>query len=131
MGKGKAKMLIKIEEDVFDIVKRLKEIDFSYYVVFNTQKKKFEVHSSVQKNSYCLTVPYDILDSRTISLTLKTRRENVEKILAEIEEQNKNLEKENKRQIDDLCEDKAKEIFSYAKKHENANLNDAYTTRWA
>ena len=124
-------MLIKIEEDVFDITKRLKEIDESYFVMVNTQKQKFEVHSSAQKHTYCLTIPHKNLDARTISLTLKTRIENTEKILAEIEENNKKLERENKRQIDDLCDFKAKEIFSYAKKHENANLDNAYKTRWA
>ena len=124
-------MLIKIFEDVFDITKRLKEIDSTYFVVFNTKKQKFEIHSSNQKNSYCFTVPNNTLDSRAVSLALKTRRENFDKIIKEIDEENKNLEKENKRQIDDLCEFKAKEIFSYAKSHDDINFDDAYKTRWA
>ena len=124
-------MLIRIFEDVFDITKRLKEIDESYFVVYNTQKKKYEVHSSKQKNTYCLTVPTKTLDSRTVGLTLKTRRENYEKILKEIDETNEKIEKESKRQIDDLCEFKAKEMFSYSKSHDEINFDDAYKTRWA
>lgn len=124
-------MLIRIFEDVFDITKRLKEIDESYFVVYNTQKKKYEVHSSKQKNTYCLTVPTKTLDSRIVGLTLKTRRENYEKILKEIDETNEKIEKESKRQIDDLCEFKAKEMFSYSKSHDEINFDDAYKTRWA
>ena len=129
--RGGKNMLIKIFEDVFFITNRLKEIDENYFVVFNTQKKKFEVHSSKQKQSYCLTVPYKTLDQRTISLVLKTRKENFDKILKEIEEENAKIEKENKRKINAICEDKAKEIFSFAKSHEDANFDDAYKTRWA
>ena len=40
--------LIKITENAFDIVKRLKEIDPKYFVVYNTMFKRFEVHNSGQ-----------------------------------------------------------------------------------
>ena len=124
-------MLIKIYEDVFDITKRLKEIDRNYFVVFNTKKQKFEVHNKSQKNTYCLSVPYNTLDIRTIFLTLKSRRENIDKILEEIDVNNQKLEQENNRKIKDLCDFKAKEIFSYAKKHEQPNFENAYKTKWA
>lgn len=124
-------MIIRIYEDVFDITQRLKEIDESYFVVYNTQKKKYEVHSNKQKNTYCLTVPYKGLDARAISLTLKTRRENYNKILDEIEKTNFSIEKENKRKINDLCNFKAREMFSYMKSHDEIDFDDAYKTRWA
>lgn len=124
-------MLIKIYEDVFDITTRLKEIDKDYFVVFNTQKNKYEVHNKSQKNTYCLSVPFSGLDSRTIDLTLKTRRENIDKILKEIEQNNEKIEKDASRKTKDLCEFKAKEFFDYSKKHEEPNFYDAYTTRWA
>ena len=124
-------MLIKIYEDVFDITTRLKEIDKDYFVVFNTQKNKYEVHNKSQKNTYCLSVPFSGLDSRTIDLTLKTRRENIDKLLKEIEQNNETIEKDAGRKTKDLCEFKAKEFFDYSKKHEEPNFYDAYTTRWA
>ncbi len=124
-------MLIRIYEDVFNITNRLKEIDDSYFVVYNTQKKKFEVHSSKQKNTYCLTIQNGGLDARVVPLVLKTRRENYQKIIDEMDRANEEIEKENKRKIKDLCEDKAKEMFSYAKSHDDANFEDAYKTRWA
>ena len=36
-------MKIKIESDVFDIVDRIKEIDDGYFIIYDTQKNKFEI----------------------------------------------------------------------------------------
>lgn len=56
-------MNIKVEDDVFDIIKRIKEIDKDYFVVFNKEKSKFELHHSTQPlTTYCLTFPYECLD---------------------------------------------------------------------
>ncbi len=124
-------MLIKITNDVHDISNRLKEIDGSYFVVFNTTKNCFEVHSTKQKQTFCVRVPYKCLDKRTIDLILKTRRENFDKIVAEIDKQNAMLDTQNKKEIQNLVEFKEKEMFDYAKKHDATNFNDAYTTKWA
>lgn len=98
--------LIDIENDVFDITKRLKEIDKSYCVKFNTGANRFEVHSSEQKKgSYCFTIPYGQLDERTLDYAQKTRFENFEKIMQEIEKDNLLLEeKTTKQQIELLKE---------------------------
>lgn len=88
-------MNLKIESDVFDIVKRLKEIDNSYFVVFSKAKLKFELHHAIQPiTTYCLTFPFDCLDERCIELTLKTRQQNKEKLIKEMEKENERLEKE-------------------------------------
>ena len=124
-------MLIKIFNDVHDICFRLKQIDDGYFVVFNTNSNCFEVHNNKQLNTFCLKVPFGCLDKRTVDLTLKTRRENFEKILEEIDNSNQKLEDENKKQIKDLVEFKAKELFDYAQKHDAENFDDAYVTKWA
>ncbi|MBO5395177.1 MAG: hypothetical protein J6A28_04705 [Clostridia bacterium] len=81
--------LIKIESDVFFIVQRLKEVDSSYEVYYNLHAKSFEVHSTEQhKSSYCFKVPFERLDSRTIDYAKKTRAENRDKLIAEIERNN-------------------------------------------
>ena len=51
-------MKIRIENDVFDVVKRIKQIDDGYFVVFDLDKEKYELHNKYQNNSYCLTYPY-------------------------------------------------------------------------
>lgn len=81
----------EIKDDVYFVAQRLKEIDKSYYIIFNLSKKCYEVHSSEQKDSYCFTIPYTQLDERTLHFALKTRRENQDKIIKEIEKNNEDL----------------------------------------
>ena len=86
-------MLIELKSDALFIGERLKEIDKSYYLVFNTIKNKYEVHSSKQVGcTYCLTCPNEALDERLVELTKKTRRENLSELLKEIDKENERLE---------------------------------------
>ncbi|MBQ8444633.1 MAG: hypothetical protein IJX25_04705 [Clostridia bacterium] len=98
--------LIKINNDVYFICKRLKKIDPSYEVYYNRQTCCYEVHSNKQaKNSYCFKVPFAQLDSRTIDYAIKTRRENRDKLLKEIEQSNQLLYERNlKEQVNLLKE---------------------------
>ena len=83
------KRLIKVESDVYFICQRLKEVDSSYEIYYNCLSRSFEVHSNAQvKNSYCFKVPYSMLDSRVIDYAVKTRAENRDKLIAEIEKNN-------------------------------------------
>lgn len=94
---------IKIENDVFDVVNRIKSIDSKYFVLFNQKNKKYEVHYERAKNTYELTLPFDELDARAVLHVLKTKVENRKKIFAEIEKQNQKLmEKEQKEKIEKL-----------------------------
>ena len=80
----------RIESDVYNISKRVKDIDIDYYVVFNTITSKFEVHNSNQfGGSYCLTLPFKELDERTLNYINITKSENIEEILCKIEKENK------------------------------------------
>ncbi len=89
-------MLIELKQDALFVCERLKEIDQSYYLVFNTIKGKYEVHSHAQKGcTYCLTCPNEALDERLVELTRKTRRENLNELLKEIDKENEKLEKQN------------------------------------
>ncbi len=89
-------MNIKILCDVYNISKRIKDIDKNYYVVYNTSKQKFEIHNSKQYGtSYCLTVPFNQLDKRTLKYVLKTQSANIDEILDQIENDNKKRENAN------------------------------------
>ena len=82
-------MKIKLTYDVYNIAKRIKEIDKGYYIVFNTSKGKFEVHNSSQiGGSYCLTLPYTCLDERTLGYVRKTSVANIDYVLNKIENDN-------------------------------------------
>ena len=95
---------ILITSDCLDICSRIKNIDDSYYIIFNTSKEKYEVHSNNQPfSSYCFTSPFISLDERLLNYALKTRRENKEKLIAEMEKENQKLiqnqQKQQKQQI--------------------------------
>lgn len=86
-------MKIKLKSDVYNISKRVKEIDYGYYVVYDTSKSKFEIHCSTQVGtSYCLTLPYSCLDERALNYIHKTKSTNIDRILDKIDNDNKQLE---------------------------------------
>ncbi len=93
-------MLIEIKSDVMFVSNRLKEIDSSYYLVFNTIKGKYEVHSNNQIGcSYCLTCPNDALDERLLELTKKTRRQNLNELIRKIDLENEKIQKQNQKKL--------------------------------
>ena len=106
-------MNIKIDYDVYNISKRLKEIDRNYFIVYNTSKKNFEIHSSSQiSNSYCLTLPFKNLDVRALKHVHTTKVKNIDKILNQIETENKLKENADKSgvlsQFNEVLEDEIK-----------------------
>ncbi len=104
-------MKIKILSDVFNISKRIKNIEKSYYVVFDTSTSKFEIHSSSQiGSSYCLTVPYDCLDERTLKFVRSTQTKNLEEILEKLDNDNKLLESAEKSRAFSYVEDALEQI---------------------
>ena len=120
--------LIKINSDAFDIVNRLKEIDSNYFIVYNTFLKRYEVHNSGQfVNTFCLTVDGS-LNCLVVDKVLKTRRQNIDKLLKQIEEYNKKSETEKQRKFKDEVHFKLSDTYSYLQNHDN--LDDAYTTRF-
>ncbi|MCL2598367.1 MAG: hypothetical protein FWD76_00440 [Firmicutes bacterium] len=87
----------RIHEDLFDIAKRLQEIDPTYFVVYDKLLQRYEVHSSEQRgNSLCFVVPYASLDVRTLHYANQTRAQNLQKLLLQMEQNNQKLaEQEN------------------------------------
>lgn len=94
-----------IDSDTFYIGERLREIDETYFLVYNFSKEKFEVHSSSQKDTYCLTIPYNVLDERTLDYVQKTRSTNIDQLVKEMDQENEKLQsKREKEAVDCLKE---------------------------
>lgn len=94
------KRSFEIESDCLNIIKRIKAVDEDYFVVFNLDKKKFELHNKSQGgNTYCLTFPFDTLDERAVTLVLKTRVQNSDAIFEEMQRENEKQEKDNIKKI--------------------------------
>lgn len=109
-------MLVEILNDLFFIGARLKEIDDDYKIFYNTKKQKFEIHCMGQiGGSYCLTVPYACLDARTIEFVRKTRVENREKLIDEIDRENLKNQEKNQKTILNEAKDKLFEQIKYSK----------------
>ncbi len=84
-----------IENDVLDIAARLKEIDDGYFIVYNGLFRRLEVHNQKQgANTFCLVVPSNRLNACTVELVRKTRAENADRLLAEIDGHNERVENE-------------------------------------
>ncbi len=83
-----------IEHDPLFITDRLREIDKTYFVLYNLKLKRYEVHSSGQAGgSYCFSLPYSSLDERAVTQCLRTRRENIDKVIKEMDDENEKLQK--------------------------------------
>ena len=94
-----------IDSDTFYICERLKEIDETYFIIYNFSKEKFEVHSYAQKDTYCLTVPFDVLDERTIDYVLKTRSSNMDNLIKEMDKENEILERSREKEAVDCLKE--------------------------
>lgn len=105
-------MKIKIENDVFDIANRIKQIDRDYCIFFNTSTNQFEVHNISQpNNSFCLSVPYHNLDERALKLTRETNSANIEIILSQIDNENSIKENAEYRNILNKFNDQLEQII--------------------
>ena len=97
-----------IKSDLFNITKRIKQIDKKYFIVFNKKTKKFEVHYKRNSSTLELVLPFDRLDKRTLDFVLKTKMENKQKLIEEMERNNQKLEDEKNRNMLDETTYKAK-----------------------
>ena len=90
--------LFALENNIYDIPKRLEEIDSDLFVCLNKITQRFEVHSLANRGTtYCFSVPYDELDVRTIEVfrrsNLKTR--SIKEIIRELDQENEERGKQN------------------------------------
>ena len=104
-----------ITSDLFGISDRLKEIDPGYFAAYNNALCRFEVHHRRQRDTLALVVPYPALDARAVSLTLKTRRQNLDKLIKEMDEANRRLEIDEEKKILDNARGRFEEEIAKGK----------------
>lgn len=124
-------MKIKVESDVFDIVNRIKDIDEYYFILYDTNKNRYELHNSNQKNSYCFTYPYETLDVKFIEYLLSSHIKNIDNIIDEIDRNNSNIEKHNMDIVKNQSDYMLREIYSFSN-NSSKKLDDekAFSTKW-
>lgn len=81
--------MFEIYDDLYGIVKKIKQINSNYRVFRNVLKHKFEIYYQNGINlDLELVVPYSRLDYRAINFLNQTKVENADKIFKEIESHN-------------------------------------------
>ena len=90
-----AKGHVPVVSHALDIPARLKELDEHYFVMLNTGTQRFEVHYRDGEESVLECVlPYDALDERAVRHVRRHRMERMEELMREVEEHNRKLEEE-------------------------------------
>lgn len=113
-----------------NIPQRIKAIDKDYFVVRNHSIGKFEVHHKGQiDGTLALTIPYDELDFRTIQMVKETRIEYIDKIIKEMDENNRKLEEKSKKKVSEYTDMVCRDIHSYVNKHESKTTADLSDSR--
>ena len=100
--------MIRITHDVFDIASRIKEIDSRYELYYNRDGGRYEVYVGEELSA---VIPYDTLDVRTVDYLRRTRRENIDRLLAYIDSENERLEKETECEMRRRAEERVEEVM--------------------
>ena len=105
--------LIPIFSSVTHIPERLREYDENLFVVLNTRKQCYEVHSLANKgDTFCLMIPLGELDARTLYLVRKNNLHTRGKeIFKEIDKHNERLERSNERRRRDEIRAAGEEMY--------------------
>ena len=95
-------MKVLINNDVFEISNRVKKFDSSYRVVYDNEKDKYQIYSTVLNGAieiiggiqltYVCTLPYRELDKRSIDYLYATSINNIDDFIKQLDIDNKNLE---------------------------------------
>ena len=121
-------MKIKINEDTFDIVKRIKEIDENYYVVYDTQKGRFEMHYDGLQNTFCFVIG-DELDNRAIDLIYYTSIKYIDELFDEVDSINQKIENESTQRIRSDADYMLREIYKFSS-CSTKKLDNAFQSKW-
>lgn len=103
-----------IFQSVYGIPERLKEYDPNFFLVFNTRTQKYEIHSLENPfSTFCLTLPYDQLDVRSLRHLWKNDiRMHGKEIFNQIEKAERMQMLAQKREFSNWARDVAKETQS-------------------
>ena len=111
-------MKIKINENVFDITSRLKQINPNFFIMYNLNTKKFELHdNNYGVLSYILSFPFDVLDGRAIDYVKKNFNKEID--YDEVDKYNKKINDKKIEKLKSENDYKLTKYFDYANKKSN------------
>lgn len=98
--------------DLYDISRRIREIDDTLFIVWNVLRSRYEIHCLEHRPStFAWIVPWPVLDSRTLE---KARHNRVGRVstsdwLREIDDHNDRLERSKDREFENYTQSFARE----------------------
>jgi pentatricopeptide repeat protein len=105
---------VLVGDNVFDIPRRLREINPNFFVVFNPNTQLYELHDEKQKSTFCLTFPFDELDSRCLDYTRQRLVDRADTLFKQMREKNLKLEADSDNKFIDEVGEASKDIYNYA-----------------
>jgi hypothetical protein len=108
---------IYVENNVYDIPNRLREINPNFFVMFNPDIQKYELHDRSQMVTHTITFPFDELDGRCIDYTRERLVERADILFKQMQEKNAKIEADKKNSFLDNAGEIAKEIYTHAVRH--------------
>lgn len=83
---------VPVQSDVYNISERIKAVDERFFIMFNRQTQKFEVHVKGQPaTTYGCELPFDTLDARALEYVRKYSAARNRELAREIVEHNDRL----------------------------------------
>ncbi len=109
--------LTPIAGDVFDITRRIKEINEGYYLMYNHKYSRYEVYNDVGFTPTLVITWNNRLDMRIIKKLYETRIENIKKLVEDIEKNNEYIQNRAIDKAIDKAGYETKQYFNYVQKH--------------
>ncbi len=112
-----ARNRVPVVSNALNIPERLKEMDEGYFVMFNTAVQRFEIwHRGSGEGILECVLPYDALDARALRHVREHRIERQEQLMREVEEHNRLLEEQMKRDWLQKAGERTREAVRYLKR---------------
>ncbi len=105
-----------INNDLFNIVNRIKQIDKSYYIVYNKNKIRYEVHSNKQKGSTLAFCLGSKLNAYALKKAMLTSCKFSKKIIKNVINTNLKLEEQNQQNFINRHIETLNNYLAYANK---------------
>ncbi len=80
---------MEVKHDLYNIANRIKSISPDYFIEY--KGGEYSLHTKRLRPTYILTFPYKTLDQRALTYTLKTRVQNLDRLIKEIDQENQRL----------------------------------------
>lgn len=116
----------EIKDDTCGIVKQVQDKDPDYFVLRRKRDGKLELHHRGQPDyTFCLMIPFEVLDDRTLAHIWNTRREKFKELMAAAQASNEKIERDDDNYMRDYVKWVGTETYRYVNTHFSRDTLDA------